>query len=67
MVKEIVEENDKLDMKGMLTQEESIAIKDSFTQPMEDGNNRKTSISDVSDQENKSTRTRRCNSLKGNG
>ena len=67
MVKEIVEENEKLDMKGMLTQEESIAIKDSFTQPMEDENNRKTSVSDVSDQENRSTRTRRCNSLKGNG
>lgn len=67
MVKEIVEENDKLDMEGRLTQEESITIKASFTQPMEDENNRNSSVSDVSDQENRSTRTRRCNSLKGNG
>lgn len=67
MVKEIVEETDKLDMEGMLTPEEAITINASFTQPMEDENKRKSSISDVYDQENITTRSIRCNSPKGNG
>lgn len=67
MVKEIVEETDKLDMVGMLTPKGSISINASFTQPMDDENNRKSSRSDVSDQENRTTRSIRCNSLKGNG
>jgi len=67
MVKEMLEENDKLDMEGMLTPKESITINASFIQPTKDENNRKSSISDVSDQENRTTRSSRCNSLKRNG